>query len=250
MNGDGMTERLGSFSFDVAKRILDVLHENGKLKRTNLATKTGLNYDTCLRYSRMLAFLGWLDVKDDITITELGRRVRTRLLDSGSISNLQDNQQVIDMLSKHEKSQASYPIEEVQNTLKDSRSIDASKDKPNIMVVDDDKEVALTFESFLSSEGYIVEAFTESYSALSAFALNPFKHKLVILDIRMPEMNGIQLFQSLKAMNPACKVIFISSLDAAQELVSTLQGVTAQHIIKKPVDKKPFLKIVRTILGK
>ena len=45
-------------------------------------------------------------------------------------------------------------------------------------------------------------------------------YKLAILDIRMPDINGIQLYQILKTLNPAIKIIFITALDAADELTS------------------------------
>ena len=75
----------GSFSFDVTKRILGMLSESSPMKKTNLAIKTGLNYNVCLRYINMLQVLGWLEVEkggkwEQISITDLGRQVNIRLL--------------------------------------------------------------------------------------------------------------------------------------------------------------------------
>jgi predicted transcriptional regulator len=62
---------LGSFCFDVVKRMLDVLGEHGtKMKKTNLASKAGLNYNVCLRYIQMLNNLRWIEVDPEVSITE------------------------------------------------------------------------------------------------------------------------------------------------------------------------------------
>ncbi|MGA8844631.1 MAG: winged helix-turn-helix domain-containing protein, partial [Nitrososphaeraceae archaeon] len=74
-----MEESLGSFSFDVTKRILCTLYQNGSTKRTSLATKTRLNYNVCLRYVNMLKRLGWLDGDTEISITGTGKNVMMRL---------------------------------------------------------------------------------------------------------------------------------------------------------------------------
>jgi predicted transcriptional regulator len=60
---------LGSFSFDVTERILDVLNEHGtRMKRTNLASKAGLNYNVCLRYIEILNTLGWVEVNSEVSM--------------------------------------------------------------------------------------------------------------------------------------------------------------------------------------
>src|SRR6185436_15815162 len=84
-----MAESLGSFSFDVTKRILRTLFNDGSIKKTSLATKTRLNYNVCLRYIQMLKVLGWLEVSSEISITETGRNVMNRLLNQPS-SDIQD----------------------------------------------------------------------------------------------------------------------------------------------------------------
>ena len=51
----------------------------------------------------------------------------------------------------------------------------------------------------------------------------------------MPKLNGIQLFYRLKAITPNVKIMFLSALDAAEELISIFPGVKYDDIIKKPV---------------
>ena len=230
-----MAENLGSFSFDVTKRILSTLFNDGSLKKTTLATKTRLNYNVCLRYIQMLKVLGWLNVSSEISITETGRNVMKRLLNQPS-SDIQNN--------------SSYDMNSSTSTLESDKKLDqAITHNQNIMIVDDESDVLLTYESFLSHAGFNVSTFADSYEALRDFASNPRLYDLVILDIRMENLNGLQLYQSMKAMNPSSKILFASALDAAKELTSILPDIEFQDIIKKPVDRENFIKVIKMALG-
>ena len=80
---------LGSFSFDVAKRMLDVLREHGTaMKKTTLASRAGLNYNVCLRYIRMLNSLGWIEVNPEVSITEAGKVAFAKFLDESRASDI------------------------------------------------------------------------------------------------------------------------------------------------------------------
>jgi CheY-like chemotaxis protein/predicted transcriptional regulator len=230
-----MAENLGSFSFDVTKRILCTLFNDGSVKKTALATKTRLNYNVCLRYIQMLKVLGWINVSSEISITETGRNVMKRLLNQPS-SDIQNN--------------SSYDMSSKSSTLESDKKLDqANTHNQNIMIVDDESDVLLTYESFLSYAGFNVSTFADSYEALRDFASNPRLYDLVILDIRMENLNGLQLYQSMKAMNPSSKILFASALDAAKELTSILPDIESQDIIKKPVDRENFIKVIKMALG-
>jgi two-component system, OmpR family, response regulator ChvI len=118
--------------------------------------------------------------------------------------------------------------------------------KRTVMLVDDEPDLLSIFKSFLLTDSYAVEAFCDPYRALQAFARSEPRHfDLIILDIRMPSMNGLQLYQRLKAIDPHVKVIFLTALDAADELVSVLEGVESVDVMKKPIGRKHFLQRVR-----
>jgi hypothetical protein len=53
----------------------------------------------------------------------------------------------------------------------------------------------------------------------------------------------------MKAMNPSSKILFASALDAAKELTSILPDIESQDIIKKPVDRENFIKVIKMALG-
>src|SRR6476620_3839226 len=224
-----MAESIGSFSFDVTKRILCTLYNDGKIKKTILATKTRLNYNVCLRYINMLRVLGWVDVSSEVSITETGRNVMNRLLNQTSKNDIKY-----------------IPYEQ---KLESTKMLGKGSYNPNIMIVDDEPDVLLTYESFLTYTGFDVSTFEDPYSALKAFVSKPSFFDLVILDIRMENLNGLQLYQSMKAMKPSSKIVFASALDAAKELTSVLPDIKPQDIIKKPVDREYFVKAVKIALG-
>jgi two-component system response regulator ChvI len=120
---------------------------------------------------------------------------------------------------------------------------------PIVMLVDDEPDILAIFKSYLTSEGYQVEAFSDSYMALQSFARSEPRHyDLLVLDIRMPTINGLQLYQRLKAVDPYVKVIFLSALDATDELVSMLEGVKTADVIRKPIDRKHFIQKVKATI--
>lgn len=78
------SEYANTFSINVVKRIIRILYENGRLKRTNLAGMSGLNYNKCIRYLKLLHTLGWIRILFDdgscfVTITDRGIETIERL---------------------------------------------------------------------------------------------------------------------------------------------------------------------------
>ena len=76
---------------------------------------------------------------------------------------------------------------------------------------------------------------------------------LVVLDIRMKNLNGLQLHQQIKAIDPTIKIIFITALDILDELLSIVPGIPKEQIMRKPVNKKNYeyckqiIKLIKTI---
>jgi CheY-like chemotaxis protein len=136
--------------------------------------------------------------------------------------------------------------------LEQSQHIQHQQEYPaNIMIVDDEPDILSTYEFFLSDEGYNVQAFTDPQEALKHFVQlpDPSSHyKLALLDIRMPRINGLQLFHRIKTLSPKIKIMFISALDIAEELTSILPDTKHDDIIKKPVERKYFISKINSAL--
>jgi CheY-like chemotaxis protein len=129
----------------------------------------------------------------------------------------------------------------------------------NIMLIDDEPDVLLTLKTIISSQGYNVEAFEDSQEALKRFlqvnntnnnnaSNTTHYYKLVITDIRMQGLNGVQLYQVLKALDKNIKILFISGLDSAQEIISVLPNVSLNDIIRKPVEAERLNEIIQTAI--
>ena len=149
-----------------------------------------------------------------------------------------------------------YPVYSVSEGIDDSGSRrhnslkEENGNKASIMLIDDEPDALLTYKIFLSSEGYAIEAFTDSKEALKRFVeMDPSYFDLVITDIRMPDLNGLQLYYRLTAISMAIKILFISALDAIEETISILPSINHNNIIRKPVGKEYFINKVKTLLA-
>jgi CheY-like chemotaxis protein len=121
----------------------------------------------------------------------------------------------------------------------------------NLLVVDDEPDIVLTFKTFLSSAGlnYNVDAFTNSQKALERFSqVERSYYALAIMDVRMPDLNGLELYCRLKSINPGVKVLFVSALGIAEEISSILPEIKYDDVIQKPVDKENFIYKVKAAL--
>jgi DNA-binding response OmpR family regulator len=65
----------------------------------------------------------------------------------------------------------------------------------------------------------------------------------------MPRLNGLQLYYRIKAINHNIKIIFVTALDAADELVSILPDMTLDLVIKKPADRALIVSTVKRAIA-
>ena len=127
------------------------------------------------------------------------------------------------------------------------------KHSTTILLVDDEPDTLFTYESFLSDEGYNVKTFSDPQEALEHFFQLPDPssyYKLALLDIRMPKLNGLQLFHKMKALSPKIKIMFCSALDVAQEVTSVLPDIEHEHFMRKPVEREHFINKINSTLDK
>ena len=156
-----------------------------------------------------------------------------------SINYIDDIRQQIDIDNR--KIQA-Y-INQRQNAQNQSNS------SYNILLIDDDEDVLFTFESIIRNEGYNVTSYSDSNKALAHLSsLDPYYYDLIVTDIRMPVLNGFQLYKQIKVLNSDTKVLFISALDVLKEIMIVSPDMNSTNIIRKPTDPDSFISKIKSML--
>jgi class 3 adenylate cyclase len=118
-----------------------------------------------------------------------------------------------------------------------------------IILIDDEEDVLFTYKIFLEDHNYNVTAFTDPSLAMNYIRnIFNFKDLLVILDIRMKNLNGFQLHQQIKSIDPTIKILFVTALDILDEFSTIIPGISKECIMKKPVDRKIFTSTIKKIL--
>ena len=113
----------------------------------------------------------------------------------------------------------------------------------NILIVDDDEDLTNLYETFLKFDGYKVDAFTDPVDALSYFRKDVYD--LVLLDLKMPKMNGVELYKELQNIDPNLSYRFITA--ANKEYIETLK--TNNPDLEKNIIYKPlWLNEIRTTI--
>jgi CheY-like chemotaxis protein len=129
--------------------------------------------------------------------------------------------------------------------------------KKRILVVDDEKDNASVFSIALEDTGlFEVDSFTNPILALSSFKSNTYD--LVIVDIKMPKMNGFELYEKMKNIDNKIKVCFLTAFGEGyhEEFKIRFQGEQADssaanvHFLRKPVTIEELAKKVNEIIYK
>ena len=183
------------------------------------------------------------------SIPQLERSCRFEELAAGYYSGIGKYSYPIYSLSKKSRpfnvqNSSTQQEDEVKKDLAERRRKPSKT--PNILLIDDEHDDLFVLEKFLTREGFGVKSFSNSREALEHFSrTNPSFYDLIISDIRMPEINGLELYMSLKAIKNDVKVLFASAIELAEEILSVMPGVRRERLIKKPVEQKVFIDLVK-----
>lgn len=119
-----------------------------------------------------------------------------------------------------------------------------------ILVVDDEQDIVFTLKTILTEAGFSVDAFTNPSVAFEMF--RPEKYELIILDIRMPGLNGFELYLKLLEQDNSIKVLFLTAVNEFsmyakfKNSVSPMSG--KRYYLQKPVDLSKLLQRVDDIV--
>jgi DNA-binding response OmpR family regulator len=129
-------------------------------------------------------------------------------------------------------------------------SITNNTNKPRrILIVDDEPDLISMFKMVLEMNDFEVDAYNDPLLALSNFKQNAYG--LVILDIRMPHINGFELYKKIRTVDDKVNVCFMTAFeDYRQEFKKSFPKLDEiKCFIRKPNAIEDLVKHVATILG-
>lgn len=130
----------------------------------------------------------------------------------------------------------------------DSRHLPTDSQKLRILVVDDETTITETLVEILNGEGF--EAVSASAGDAALDRVHTFEPDVVISDVVMPGMNGVQLGITIRQSFPKCRVILFSGQTATADLLKEARRHGHEfEIVAKPVKPQRLLSIIRDGAG-
>jgi CheY-like chemotaxis protein len=119
----------------------------------------------------------------------------------------------------------------------------------HILLVDDEEDIARLFKRALECAGFIVDMYNDPLQSLSNYRTGIYD--LLLLDIKMPEMNGFELYKRIKQIDDNSKVCFMTAFeeyyDEFREIFPDLKD--KECFIRKPISINDLIKSVKSHLN-
>ncbi|HSE99388.1 MAG TPA: response regulator [Nitrososphaeraceae archaeon] len=124
--------------------------------------------------------------------------------------------------------------------------------KNSILLIDDEPDITFTIKNILEHNGFKVDSFTDPISALDHYQI--IKIDLVILDIKMPKMDGFQLYVKIREKDPKVKICFLTAIATFNEEFRKTRLVVGKTInedyfIQKPIKMEDLIKKLASIMN-
>ena len=114
-------------------------------------------------------------------------------------------------------------------------------DEPTILVVDDNGDLLETFAMILKRRGFIVDTAANGAAAVEKFKEHSFD--VTLMDIVMPEMNGVEAFRKIKEIQPGAPIILMTAY-SDEDLMQTARSEGARRIINKPIRIDQLIELI------
>ena len=119
-----------------------------------------------------------------------------------------------------------------------------SEEQPKkILVVDDEQDITTVIKKGLESEGFIVETSTKPLEVLKSY--KPGSFDLLLLDLRMPEINGFELYRKIRELDSKVKVCFITAFEIYfDEFRRVFPKIHVSCFVQKPITISKLAEII------
>ncbi|MFL6418577.1 MAG: response regulator [Nitrososphaeraceae archaeon] len=136
---------------------------------------------------------------------------------------------------------------EIENNNNNIKNV-SSKGK-KIMIVDDEPDITLMLKIVLEDNGFEVDAFEDAIAALKYYKASLYD--LLILDIKMPEMDGFELYDEIKKIDDKMKVCFLTASEMYYNKLrkDKYSSLDKDLFIQKPIENEELVNIVNKILN-
>jgi DNA-binding response OmpR family regulator len=126
----------------------------------------------------------------------------------------------------------------------------AKEKEKEILVVDDEPDNASIFTMGLDDGGFKVDSFTDPSLALSKFKSDHKKYQLLILDIKMPKMNGFELYEEIRKIDNNIKTCFLTAFGEGytEEFGRRFSSSINVSFIRKPIRVDDLVKKVNEMI--
>jgi DNA-binding response OmpR family regulator len=121
-----------------------------------------------------------------------------------------------------------------------------------ILLVDDEPDVTYTIKNILEDSGFKADSFNDPILALNNYKVNFYD--LVLLDIKMPTMDGFELYLKIREKDPKVKICFLTVIAAFNEEFRKIRlalgkTINEDYFIQKPVEMEDLLKKLTSIMN-
>ena len=168
------------------------------------------------------------------------------------------------LLSYRESKDNYYYNSNLSNSLipqrEESSDDDGNDDKNNnnnndkalakLLVVDDDPDIVQVLKIGLQKNRFLVNAFTNPEEALQSFQSSSKDYCLVLSDVRMPSLSGIQLARKVKEVNPAVKTVLMTAFEIRDnEFSKVFPSMQVDGFVQKPIGIKELTDKILSLIS-
>jgi two-component system response regulator HydG len=121
------------------------------------------------------------------------------------------------------------------------------RDRPKVLVVEDDPDIRKILELFLAEKGFQVKVAESAQRALEVLDQEPTD--LILSDVRMPGMSGLELLRHLKERDPEIQLVLMTAYSCVKDAVEAIQLGAADYV-EKPIDFRRLERVMQTVLEK